>query len=312
MKMDLNDSTRFKVRTSKFRWLMKAQSTETSADLHSSAPFGALAPGILLKIFFSISTRSSIARGWFRSIFRTLFENKLDPKAIDVRRFDSNLRLYFDNISERKALITPSAFDETERAFLADHLSAPGSVFVDIGANAGLYSVSMLSKQPSIEVVCIEPNPEMLDRLRENLQTNNNFKGLGATIHIVNCAAGESESIAKLAISDENLGESTMVDERRAMIPTTKTIDVQVRRLQSVLESLEIKKVDALKIDVEGFEASVLIPFFRDGDPALFPRSLVIETIHDTEETAELSDVLKSKGYKEAGRTKLNAMMVNY
>ena len=48
-------------------------------------------------------------------------------------------------------------------------------------------------------------------------------------------------------------------------------------RLQRILADAAVDHVDALKIDIEGFEDRVLTPFFKDAPQGLWPRAIVIE-----------------------------------
>ena len=54
-------------------------------------------------------------------------------------------------------------------------------------------------------------------------------------------------------------------------------------RLQRILDEAGVGQVDALKIDVEGFEDRVLTGFFRDAPPSLWPRAVVIEHLSKNE-----------------------------
>jgi hypothetical protein len=47
--------------------------------------------------------------------------------------------------------------------------------------------------------------------------------------------------------------------------------------LLRLLQRQEITAIDALKIDVEGNEPDVLVPFFRDAPAELWPRLVLIE-----------------------------------
>src|SRR6202041_1466255 len=57
----------------------------------------------------------------------------------------------------------------------------------------------------------------------------------------------------------------------------TETVRVPSQTLLDILAGEGIEAVDALKIDVEGFEDVILAPFFRDAPPRLWPRFVIIE-----------------------------------
>jgi hypothetical protein len=66
--------------------------------------------------------------------------------------------------------------------------------------------------------------------------------------------------------------------------------------------------IDALKIDVEGAEDRVLVPFLRDAPPSLWPRLIVIED-SSAEWSTDLFALLKAKGYEVSSRSKQNVML---
>jgi len=78
---------------------------------------------------------------------------------------------------------------------------------------------------------------------------------------------------------------------------------------ERILAEADISKVDALKIDVEGFEDRVLSGFFRDAPPALWPRAVVIEHLSKQEWLSDCIADMVGRGYREAGRTRSNTFL---
>ena len=68
-------------------------------------------------------------------------------------------------------------------------------------------------------------------------------------------------------------------------------------------------KIDALKIDVEGFEDRVLTPFFEQAPQALWPRAIVIEHLSRNEWQDDCIADMLAKGYAQAGRTRSNTFL---
>jgi FkbM family methyltransferase len=85
-------------------------------------------------------------------------------------------------------------------------------------------------------------------------------------------------------------------------------IRVECRALSQVLMQEGIQAIDALKIDVEGAEAAILAPFFRDAPETQWPRLLIIEDTHELW-PIDLFAELRARGYTVATRTKQNVMM---
>lgn len=131
--------------------------------------------------------------------------------------------------------------------FMESRLSQNG-VFVDVGANVGIYSLSaarVLSDRGA--VVAIEAHPYIFKFLEKNLSDTN-----GPQIFALNVAAGHEAGEIGFRYETGNSG-SSHVSETGGDSAT-----VPVRKLDNILEELGIGKVSYLKIDVEGFEHSVL------------------------------------------------------
>jgi len=118
-------------------------------------------------------------------------------------------------------------------------LTNKNSIFVDIGAHIGFYTVRLALKCKHVHA--IEPNPESAYILRRNIELNN-IKNV--TVH--QCACGRTHSKAKIYVADTCT----------TLIPRTgrKTIEVDVKPLDSL-----VNYCDVVKIDVEGFEEEVLL-----------------------------------------------------
>ena len=67
--------------------------------------------------------------------------------------------------------------------------------------------------------------------------------------------------------------------------------------LQELCNKYKITSIDAIKIDVEGVEDMVLIPFFNNALRSLWPKCIVIEHAHHKDWKNDLLWYLKEKGY---------------
>jgi hypothetical protein len=74
------------------------------------------------------------------------------------------------------------------------------------------------------------------------------------------------------------------------------------------LQSERVETVDALKIDVEGFEDVILSPFFRDAPPQMLPGLIIIEDCRNSWK-ADLMSIMADKGYAIVARSKLNFIL---
>ena len=119
----------------------------------------------------------------------------------------------------------------------------PGSLFVDVGANVGLYTIWALDI--GAEVIAVEPDRRSRERLSENLMLN----GYSATI--VPAAAGESAGVLRLTVGLDNQNH-LVLDSDATTVPSAT---VPVQPLDDIVGD---RVVDGLKIDVEGAELLVL------------------------------------------------------
>ena len=89
-----------------------------------------------------------------------------------------------------------------------------------------------------------------------------------------------------------------------------KAFKVPSLRLQRILDEAGVSQVDALKIDVEGFEDRVLTGFFREAPQSLWPRAVVIEHLSKDEWLEDCIADMRARGYVEQGRTRSNTLLV--
>lgn len=140
--------------------------------------------------------------------------------------------------------------DEGFENFL--NLLQPHFTILDIGANIGMTALDFAKRAKMGKVVCFEPSPSNFERLKENLSLND-FKNIITS----NTGIGTVPGQFKLYnVVDSNPGMKRILTDADAENFESETIVVDT--LESQLEKLNIQQVDAIKIDVEGFEMEVL------------------------------------------------------
>lgn len=123
-----------------------------------------------------------------------------------------------------------------------------GMVFIDIGANIGLFSI-LAEKKYGARVIAVEPSERERGRLERNMSLN------GVSFTVLPCAFGEADGAAKLSL--EPMGSHTM--NRIRPIPNSiDHADVPLRRFDSALRDIDPNSIALVKIDVEGYEMAVL------------------------------------------------------
>jgi FkbM family methyltransferase len=274
----------------------------TPANDSSPAPFGAFAPNAAQRGVISFAQRSRLKRGAFRPMLSRLL-SLLRAGPVDVRYQGASFRLYHQaSATERGALFNPD-YNLEELDFLRAHTPA-GGVFVDVGANAGTYALPLARHVGSGgRVIAIEPHPIMVARLAFNQAASR----IG-NVALVAAAAGDTDGELMIETDHENYGASHVYPDASAR---SDAIRVPALRLLRILQDRNVEKVDSLKIDVEGYEDRVLIGFFRDAPPALWPRAIAIEHLSRDEWLDDcLADML-GRGYAETGKTRSNTLLVH-
>jgi FkbM family methyltransferase len=276
------------------------QDTRVTPDNDSSPPpFGAFAPNAAQAAIIALAQRSRLKRGAFRPMLSRLV-NLLRAGPLDVQYQGASFRFYHQaSATERGALFNPD-YNLEELDFLRAHTEA-GGVFVDVGANVGTYALA-LARQVGAggKVIAIEPHPVTHARLA----FNNSASGT-TQVRLVAAAAGPADGDLMIETDGDNLGASHIVSGKAS----GKAIQVPSLRLQRILEEAGVSRVDALKIDVEGFEDRVLSGFFRQAPPSLWPHAVVIEHLSKNEWLEDCIADMRARGYVETGRTRSNALL---
>lgn len=272
-----------------------------------SEPFGALAPTARQEYFRKIGhilPPNYLGRK-LASLLLGLAGGRTD-RAYDVEVFETQkARLHpFDNICEKRVYLTPQLWDGAERALLHDAITAcrgGAFSFVDIGANVGLYTLfaraAAASAGVNLAALCIEADPEMATRLRFNIDAS----GAEDDVALVECAASDSDHRVKFFVDHKSRGLSRVSDEGDLV--------VAARPLLSILTAAGFRRIDAMKLDIEGHERQALGAFFRDAPPALYPGLILLETSHaGNEQSAE--GLALDRGYRIALRTARNSVLM--
>jgi FkbM family methyltransferase len=263
-------------------------------------PFGAFAPNAAQAAIISLAHRSKLKRGAFRPMLSRLV-NLLRAGPVDVQYQGASFRFYHQaSATERGALFNPD-YNLEELDFLRAH-SPTGGVFVDVGANVGTYAM-VLARQVGAggKAIAIEPHPITHARLAFN-RAASGF----AQVRLVAAAAGPCDGELMIETDGDNLGASHIVTGE----VSNKAIRVPSLRLQRILDEAGVAHVDALKIDVEGFEDRVLTGFFRQAPPSLWPGAVVIEHLSRNEWLEDCIAGMLAHGYVETGKTRSNTLLV--
>jgi len=270
--------------------------------------FGGLGPGVLDRSVIALTSR--MPNNWLglrlAILLRRISTMRLEHPAgaLDVERWGMRLRLHpIDNGCEKNLLFTPQMFElaALSREIDAARARERGFVFVDIGANVGLFSMFVAAAaDKGAKIIAVEPESGNFERLLFNIQSNP-----GVPIRAIRAAL--SDEPGELVV--ERLGKDRGGTRARlANISTERDAQrVQAQTLFQLLQNERADWVDAVKIDVERSEDLLLVPFFRDAPRSLWPKLLIIEDAGGAW-SIDLFSHVTATGYAIAARSKQNVI----
>lgn len=150
-------------------------------------------------------------------------------------------------------LYVQGAYDPNEFAFL-DGFLRPGMVFVDAGANVGVYTLFAARKvAPGGRVIALEPSARERRAWREAVRLNH------VSAELIAAGLGEQDGQAILHVAQmERSGHNTMGAFVWGGVQEMSREDVRMRSLDSLAHELRLERLDVWKLDIEGAETAAL------------------------------------------------------
>ena len=134
--------------------------------------------------------------------------------------------------------------------FLKENIKKP-QIALDIGANIGNHTIRLFADN-FLEVNCFEPHEKVFDLLEINTRDLENVK-------IFKHGLSEEAKEVDFEICNTNLGGSRITLESKEIIDNNKKnfTKISVKKLDTIYEKFN-RKIDLIKLDVEGHELQVL------------------------------------------------------
>jgi len=140
-----------------------------------------------------------------------------------------------------------------------------GDRVIDVGAHVGYYTLLLSQLVGNTgKVYAFEPDPKNFELLKKNIEVNS-FKN----IELIQKAVSNKTGIIKLYLGDQDRATNRIYDAQ--LNDTKKSIEIKTISLD---EYIKDKKIDFIKIDVEGSELGVI-----EGMKSIFQNNKQIKII---------------------------------
>ena len=144
----------------------------------------------------------------------------------------------------------------TGELFVIKNFINKKDIVFDVGANIGSWSLAVLNKNHKIHLHVFEPVPETFEKLKANLPIRNKIKTINKAVGKNNV----SPDIFYYYRHDPALSTlyRRLIAEDKYKIPSPIKILIETITIDSYCKENDIKKINFLKIDVEGAELDVI------------------------------------------------------
>lgn len=135
--------------------------------------------------------------------------------------------------------------------YASDILPLEAEVIIDAGANVGYSVLYFKNKYPAAKIICIEPDPNSFEILKENCNGLSNVILLNAALWSHDC-----ELDLNFHNDDGSLAGSWGV-RTQEVNKHSNNIKTKAYSMSTVISELKLPKIDICKIDIEGAEKAV-------------------------------------------------------
>jgi len=173
--------------------------------------------------------------------------------------YDGDLHFRVDRKAYMGSCIYWRGYHHHYELLALGRLLKPHHVFADIGANQGEFTAFAAKRLPQGRVLSFEPDPDMERALRHNVELNGfqNVEilpfGLSDVAGKAVLYAAETDLAESHSGAHEGLG-SIFASEGRQSVRHT----IRIERFDDVFDELDLERLDAIKIDIEGAELFAL------------------------------------------------------
>ncbi len=157
-----------------------------------------------------------------------------------------NVRLRLRSNGGADAFVHSEVF---EHEYYRLRLRPPPATILDLGANIGLAAIYFARLFPAARIACVEPMPENLRLLRQNLELN------GVDAKVISAAVDVEDGISHMHRDAMDYGHRMVAAAEPVM---ADRLEVPALGMRSILARLGWRRIGLIKVDIEGHERSLL------------------------------------------------------
>ena len=254
---------------------------------------------ILVKTILFLGQKTFIGRGQIRKKMVDFINYLIGYGNMHTSRFIckvNNVPFHFYNDRYTGIKFYFGKNENKEIEFIKKN-SPNNSVFIDIGSNMGLYTQNIAflnNEHKKIKIISIDANPINILRLNKNLKLlKKKIPNIFSIIKIKNYALGNRNT--KLNFDFSRGLANGYISQK---IKKKDNITVTCKKLINVVKEEKLNSITNLKIDIEGYEDKVLIPFFKNCNKKLYPKNIILEHSSKNLWEKDLIKFIYSIGYK--------------
>jgi FkbM family methyltransferase len=207
-------------------------------------------------VLMMYARRFPIRRGKLRvidSLWQTVLSGQSTHRVATLKHGKFQMACDLSEMLQRQFYFFGTYFLEEDILSCWEATAKGVKVVLDVGANAGIYSLAALAIQPDASVYAFEPTPEIAARLRATAKLN----GLDH-LYVHEAAVSSKNGAAILKRFRGDLGTNEGMNFISQDLAYSDGESVRTVCLDQFCQDRSIDHVDLLKLDVQGHEHSAL------------------------------------------------------
>ena len=183
----------------------------------------------------------------------------IEPAIVVKTKYDNGIKINVNLQSHIDAQIFWQGYQEADRGeiILLKKLLKPDSIFIDVGANVGVFSLVAALIAKNGEIHAFEPSMRLFGNLKENIAlngfTNIKTNNLGLFSETTNKTLHHPKGVGMV-----NAGAASLFQEVQIDTDNFESETISLVTLDNYVEKNNLLRIDLIKMDIEGAEMNAL------------------------------------------------------